>query len=144
MRRVRPKLPVILALLGCGAGTVGLDERPSLVGTYDASITADIFGEGITYAVGTFVISQHTGGGEIRGAFAVKLETGEVPSYSENGLVVGKVGRLRDVVLTLRFDGYTSTRFEGLWSSTGDISGIWGPDDHPPLERQGVFRLRRR
>jgi hypothetical protein len=121
-----------------------LDERPSLVGTYDASITADIFGEGITYAVGTFVISQHTGGGEIRGAFAVKIETGDLPSYSENGLVVGKVGRFRDVVLTLRFDGYTSTRFEGLWSSTGDISGIWGPDDHPPLERQGMFLLRKR
>jgi hypothetical protein len=119
-----------------------LDERPSLVGTYDASITADIFGEGITYAVGTFVISQHTGGGR-SGGIRGEARDREVPSYSENGLVVGKVGRLRDVVLTLRFDGYTSTRFEGLWSSTGDISGIWGPDDHPPLERQGMFLLRR-
>ena len=134
-------LPVTVALLACGDGGTGPGGRPSLVGTYEAAMTAPGFeGAGVT-VTGIFLITRQTGGGSLSGSFTLTLAVDGAASESQTGLVVGTVQPDGAVVLTLRIEGATGTRLEGVRAENGNVSGVWGIDDGAPFEAEGMFTL---
>ena len=134
-------LPVTVALLACGDGGTGPGGRPSLVGTYDAAMTAPGFEEAGVTVTGTFLITRQSGGGNLSGSFTLTLAVDGAASESQTGLIVGTVQADGAVVLTLRIEGATDTRLEGTRAENGDVSGVWGIDDGAPFEAEGTFAL---